>query len=56
MKTSENKNIEFRPFTVNMMNPDGDFSKNDIPIRYYKDPLFTNITSQFAYANEEKPI
>jgi hypothetical protein len=35
-----NKNIQFDGFTVNMMNPDGDFTKNDIMLWYYKDPNF----------------
>jgi len=30
----------FDAFTVNMMNPDGDFTKNDINLWYYKDPNF----------------
>jgi hypothetical protein len=40
-----NKNIEFDPFTVNMMNPDGDFTKNDIMLWYYKDPNFASPSS-----------
>jgi hypothetical protein len=51
-----NKNIEFDAFTVNMMNPDGDFTKNDIDLWYYKDPNFESINTYFAYANEEKPL
>lgn len=50
------RNIAYAPFFVNMMNPDGDFSKNDIDIKYYRDPTFSNVSSHFAYANEEKPI
>jgi len=50
------KNIGFDSFNINMMNPDGDFSKNDIDIRYYRDPALANVSSHFAYANEEKPI
>ena len=48
--------IGFQPFTVNMMDPDGGYAENDIKIRYYKDPEFKNISSQFAYSNEDKPI
>lgn len=51
-----NKNIEFDGFTVNMMNPDGDFTKNDIMLWYYRDPNFESINTYFAYANEEKPL
>ena len=39
-----------------MMNPDGDFTKNDIDLWYYKDPNFESINTYFAYANEEKPL
>jgi hypothetical protein len=39
------KNIEFDAFTVNMMNPDGDFTKNDIMLHYYKDPNFESINT-----------
>ena len=52
----DQKNIAFDPFNVDMMDPSGDFSKNDIDLWYYKDPGFKNISSQFAYANEDKPI
>ena len=38
------------------MDPDGGFTKNEIALRYYKDPAFKNISSQFAYANEDKPL
>ena len=54
MKTD--KNIEYDPFTVNMMNPDGDFTKNEIDLWYYRDPDFAAISSTFAYANEDKPL
>ena len=39
-----------------MMNPDGDFTKNSIDLFYYKDLTFSNVSSAFAYANEEKPL
>ena len=39
-----------------MMNPDGEFTKNEIMLWYYKDPNFESINTQFAYANEEKPL
>ena len=38
------------------MNPDGDYTPNNINLWYYRDLLFTNISSEFAYSNEEKPI
>jgi hypothetical protein len=38
------------------MNPDGDFTKNDISLWYYKDPNFASLSSYFAYANEDKPL
>ena len=39
------KNIEFDAFTVNMMNPDGEFTKNEIMLWYYKDPNFESINT-----------
>jgi hypothetical protein len=39
-----------------MMNPDGDFSKNNIDIYYYRDPSFKTTSTQFAFSNEEKPV
>jgi hypothetical protein len=50
------EDIGYQPFTASMMAPDGSFVTNDIQLRYYRDPQFLNITSQFAYANEEKPV
>jgi len=45
------------PFNFFTMSPDGDFTKNEIDLWYYSDPEFKNITtSNFAYANEDKPI
>lgn len=38
------------------MNPDGDFTANEIDLWYYKDPKISNISSEFAYSNEQKPI
>jgi hypothetical protein len=55
-KDSDNTNIGFDFFTVNMMNPDGDYSLNEIHLFYYQDPVLSNISSIFAYSNEEKPI
>jgi len=50
------ENIGFEPWYVNMENPDGDFTANGIDLRYYKDPVFNGLSSQFAYSNEEKPV
>jgi len=49
-------NIAWDPFTVNMMNPDGDFTPNQIDLWYYKDINLTGLESSFAYANEDKPV
>lgn len=38
------------------MNPDGDWTKNDIDICYYKDVEAKQVSTSFAYANEEKPV
>jgi len=38
------------------MNPDGDYTPNNINLWYYKDLKFTEISAEFAYSNEEKPI
>ena len=56
LKDSDNSNIGFSSFTINMMNPDGDYSLNDIHLFYYEDPVLSNVSSTFAYSNEEKPI
>ena len=50
------QNVGFEPWYVNMENPDGDFTANGIDLRYYKDPVFNGLSSQFAYSNEEKPV
>lgn len=34
----DGKSINFDPFTVNIMNPDGEFDPNDIYIYYYAEP------------------
>ena len=56
MAKSAGGNIAWDPFTVNMMNPDGDFTKNQIDLWYYRDVKLTKLESSFAYANEGKPI
>mmetsp|Transcript_34677 Transcript_34677/g.53143 ORF Transcript_34677/g.53143 Transcript_34677/m.53143 type:complete len:161 (+) Transcript_34677:2709-3191(+) len=38
-------NIGFDAFTINMMNPDGDFAKNNIFLHYYREPVLANISS-----------
>jgi hypothetical protein len=49
-------NVGFTPFFINMMNPDGDWSKNQIDISYYKDVEAKTVSTSFAYSNEEKPV
>lgn len=50
------KNIGFDPFTVNIMNPDGEFDPNDIFIYYYAEPVIKKQSAEFAYSNEEKVL
>jgi len=38
MKSANKDNIGSEPFFVDMMNPDGEFSNNNIEIYYYRDP------------------
>lgn len=38
MEGEGNKGIEYDPFTVNIMNPDGEFDPNDIYLYYYYEP------------------
>ena len=38
------------------MSADEGYSHNDIYLRYYREPQFKNINTQFAYANENKPV
>jgi len=52
----DGRNIGFEPYNVLMMNPDEDFTRNNIDLYYYKDPVFKATESQFAYSNEEKPV
>ena len=56
MKESGAKNIGFDPVHLELMDPDGDYMKNDIALWFYKDPVFSNVSSSFAYANENKPL
>ena len=55
---TSSKNIQFDPFFLDLLDPEpnGAPQKNDIDLHYYKDPKLTNISSSFAFANEEKPI
>lgn len=39
-----------------MMNPDGDYTPNGINLYYFTELSFANVSTSFAYANEEKPI
>lgn len=50
------KNIGFDPFTVSIMNPDGEFDPNDVFIYYYAEPVVKKQSAEFAYVNEEKVI
>jgi hypothetical protein len=56
MKEDDKGNIEWAPWNILMESPDEDFPENNIDLWYYKDPVFKTISSQFAYANEEKPV
>lgn len=38
------------------MNVDGEFEQNGIELYYYNEFQFKNISSSFAYSNEEKPV
>jgi hypothetical protein len=38
------------------MDPEGAFTPNDIDLYYYKEPLITNLSATWAFANEEKPL
>lgn len=48
--------LSFAPWTVNMMDPAGDFAPNNIHLFYYKEPTVKQMSSQFAYADEEKLV
>lgn len=41
----EGGGIDFEPFTVNIMNPDGEFDPNDIFLYYYEMPFVKNQTA-----------
>lgn len=51
-----NNNIAFDPFTVSIMNPDGEYDPNDITLYYYAEPTVKKQSAEFAYVNEEKVI
>ena len=38
------------------MDMDGEYANSNIDLYYYQEFKFKNISSQFAYSNEEKPI
>jgi hypothetical protein len=50
------ENVGFREFSVSVMDPNGDFSGNNIGLHYYRDPQILNSSSAFAFANEDKPL
>jgi hypothetical protein len=50
------KGIDFEPFTVSNMNPDGEFDPNDIFLYYYAEPDVKKQSAEFAYVNEEKVL
>lgn len=54
--TLAGQNIGFNAWNMWIMNPDGDYTPNNINLWYYKDLVFTEISAQFAYSNEEKPL
>ena len=35
-----------------MMNPDGDYTPNNIDLYYYDEPTVDSLSSSFAFANE----
>ena len=39
-----------------MMDPDGDFTPNSIDLYYYEEPTVSEVSSAFAFADEEKVI
>jgi hypothetical protein len=39
-----------------IMNPDGDYTPNNIQMWYYKDLIFSNVSAEFAYSNEQKTV
>ena len=52
----DNSNIGFAPWTVNMMDPAGDYAPNNINLFYYEEPKVSKMDSEFAYADEEKLV
>jgi hypothetical protein len=45
MKEDDGKNIEWAPWNILMESPDEDFTRNNIDLWYYKDPVFKTISS-----------
>lgn len=43
-------------FLIELMDMDGQYSRNDLRIWYYQDIKLSNMSAEFAYSNEEKPI
>ena len=50
------KGIDYDPWIVSIMNPDGEFDPNDIYLYYYAEPIVNKQSAEFAYVNEEKVI
>lgn len=54
--TANGKRISNEAFEITMLDMDGEFQANGIKLYYYHEFWFKNISTQFAYSNEEKPI
>jgi hypothetical protein len=53
---SDGKNIEHGAFNLEIMDPEGAYTPNDIDLYYYKEPEVSNLSAQYAFSNEEKPL
>jgi len=54
--TAGGQKVSHQPFNILMMDMDGEFVNNQIKLYYFIEFTFKNISAQFAYSNEEKPI
>lgn len=54
--TGDGSNIGFAAWHVTMMDPDGDYTPNNIDLHYYEEPTIDMSGGHFAFADEEKVI
>lgn len=44
------------PFSINLIDMDGEYANNGIKLFYYNEISLANVSTSYAYSNQEKPI